>query len=517
MIRKTVLLLFVILVFHKTDAQNIGDFTSVIPIQQYQQFNIPGSHNFQVLLRQGDSCNNGVLPGLFDFTCFIPENGSSQKGQLSLNYENVIGDVSMSDIELDTLNQFWQVSNTDLLDFSAFAGTYRPCSGNLTPWGTLLVGEEYLNYIDADTNGLFDAGWIVEIDPNTRMPIKKLWQAGRCEHENAVVTADSSVLYTGADNLSFGYVYKFVPYTKGVLDSGALFALKVTDSTGVWIPIPNSTDSQRNVSQNYCVAFGATNFEGVEDVELGPDGKVYFATKGTGNVYRFLDGDTTVSQFDTFVVNQNYMINWGSDSALVQWGIGADNMAFDGDGNLWLLQDGGNNYIWTIGPNHTKQHPRIKIFGRVPLGSEPTGITFSPDYKYLFMSFQHPYTSNIDTQHDATGRVIKWDRNTALVIARNEHFGPRPTPLNVSEVIKTKLEIRVKRNPIRHTANFVLGDLKNMKIKVMNASGKKIGEEFTQSSNTYSLDFTNWSNGLYFVQFIETKSGRTQVFKILKN
>ncbi len=495
-------------------AQNIGDYTSIIPVPSYQQFNIPATHNFQVLLQEGDTCNNGVLPGLFDFTCFIPENGSSRKGQLSVNYENVLGDVSISDIVLDTINQLWKVSNTDLLDFSNFVNVYRPCSGNLTPWGTLLVGEEYLPSGDLDSNGLLDAGWVVEIDPISRTVLKKLWSAGRCEHENAVVTADSATLYTGADNIAYGFVYKFVPYTKGILDSGNLYALKVTDSTGIWIPIPNSTDSQRNVSQSYCLALGATNFSGVEDVELGPDGKVYFATKGQGNIYRFLDADSTVSQFDTFVVNQQILINWNTDSAYVQWGVGADNMAFDGDGNLWLLQDGGNNFIWTIAPNHTNQNPAIKLFGRVPIGSEPTGITFSPDYKYLFMSLQHPYPTNIDTQHDAAGKVIKWNRNTALVIARNEHFGKIPTPNSLTDFQREALNIKLLQNPVTKSANFILEDAKNVSFSLQNILGTIIYKTDV-TGNQFELDMNSMPNGIYIGHFYQG-DGNVKSFKIFK-
>ncbi|WP_342762509.1 PhoX family phosphatase [Dermabacter hominis] len=127
-------------------------------------------------------------------------------------------------------------------------GTFANCSGGLTPWGTLLSGEEnFHGYFRADENiqsnarlGIdskesvygfemidprFDAtdpyyknevnrfGYVIEIDPwdPTSTP-KKHSALGRFKHEGAnVIIAENrhAVVYSGDDE-RFEYMYKFV-------------------------------------------------------------------------------------------------------------------------------------------------------------------------------------------------------------------------------------------------------------------------------------------------------------------
>ncbi len=115
------------------------------------------------------------------------------------------------------------------------------------------------------------------------------------------------------------------------------------------------------------------------------------------------------------------------------WGIGNDNLAFDGEENLWVLQDGGNNHIWVVGPTHTAGTPAVRLFGKTPSGSEPTGITFTPDYRFMFISIQHPAAGNTAAQTDAAGVSVVFNAASTLVIARVENLGPLATlPLSFS-------------------------------------------------------------------------------------
>ena len=61
----------------------------------------------------------------------------------------------------------------------------------------------------------------------------------------------------------------------------------------------------------------------------------------------------------------------------------------------------GYNYIWVVRPDHTQEKPKVELFSSAPLGSEPTGLTFSPDYRFAFVSIQHPSNTN-GQQNDAT-------------------------------------------------------------------------------------------------------------------
>ncbi len=131
-------------------------------------------------------------------------------------------------------------------------GTFNNCAGGLTPWGTVLSGEENFNgYFDnrppaealdpglaasydrygingagrgwsevdprfdlaQEPNEPFRHGWIVELDPYdaTSTP-RKHTMLGRMKHEGANVTvADNGkvVVYMGDDE-RFDYIYRFV-------------------------------------------------------------------------------------------------------------------------------------------------------------------------------------------------------------------------------------------------------------------------------------------------------------------
>ena len=158
-------------------------------------------------------------------------------------------------------------------------GTLGNCSGGLTPWGTVVSGEENFNsYFKAQgtsaadkrygldsedsANGWendvdrFDTnkpgyaneanrfGWIVEVDPwdPESTPVKHT-NMGRFKHEGANVTISDSghaVAYMGDDE-KFDYLYKFVSagtYVEGdrehnrtLLTDGDLFVAKFTGNS----------------------------------------------------------------------------------------------------------------------------------------------------------------------------------------------------------------------------------------------------------------------------------------------
>ncbi len=409
--------------------QSIADFESIKPIDQNTFFVFPESHTFQRIVGEGDSLTaGGVIPGNFDFTAYVPIEGSSENGYLSLNSELIFGEVHMFDVSFDPSVKLWETGYSQAVDFEAYGLVSRPCSGAVTSWGTVISCEEATGQVDTNGDGYYDVGWCMELDPVNKVIIDKLWAMGNFKHENACIHENDRTCYMGADS-NPGYLYKFVADTAQNLNSGRLYVYKGSKSgPGQWLQLANETKEERNTTLDQCESLEATVFNGIEDVEIGPDGWVYLAVKGESRVYRFEDSDPIdgeeVIQMRTHVGNRSYDITHAEGVTTVDWGLGNDNMAFDGEGNLWVLQDGPTKYIWLVENGHTQSDPKVKIFGNAPIGSEPTGITFSPDYRFMFISLQNPAFSNsTSTQIDAAGEFVDFGKDVAMVIALDEDLG----------------------------------------------------------------------------------------------
>jgi len=234
------------------NAQHISDFESVNPNGRSATLNIPETHTFQKLIQNGDQMTGGVTFNCAtDFTGFVPVNGSSINGYLSINNESNNGGVAMLDINFNQNTKLWNVTNSKYVDFSAYGRTSKNCSGTVTPWGTIITSEEVgTTYNDINNDGYYDYGWQVEINPKTKQVIDKHWAMGRFAHENAVVHKNWRTVYQGADSGS-GHLYKFVADFPGDLSSGKLYAYKgsKTGGSGQWIRIPNDTKNQKNNTQ----------------------------------------------------------------------------------------------------------------------------------------------------------------------------------------------------------------------------------------------------------------------------
>ncbi len=447
---KNLTLLF-LLFSTKLLSQTIGTFSSVTPTAQTEQFVMPNTHRFQKLIQSGDPLSTGgTLQGTPDFTCFVPIAGSSTNGFVTVSHEEAPGGLSVLDVNYNTMTKLWALTHSEAADLTVINGlTAANCSGGLTPWGTVLSGEEYVYTSDLNADGYNDVGWLVEFDPVTRKALRKLWAVGCVQHENAAVSADGTTLYCGADNTDNGFLYKFVCTTANDLTSGTLYVLKLTGSgNGTWVAIPNTTQTDRNNTIALSIAAGATNINRIEDVEIGPDGKIYVTSTTLHEIYRFTDNGGTISGYETYVSDQCYNINGTCEPYGIAGQAGNDNLAFDGEGNLWILNDGSGNHIWVVGPSHTPGGINdVRLFATTPAGSEPTGITFSPDYKFMFISIQHPNGSNTTSQTDAAGNAVVFNKGTTLVVARNEFLGNPTVPIDIQDFTgqvlnKNQIELR---------------------------------------------------------------------------
>ena len=462
-----------------------------------------------------------ALGSNFDFTGYVPKNGSSKEGYLSINHETDPGGVSMLNIRYDESVGLWKVDSAQAIDFSSVGGTIRNCSGTVTPWNSIVTCEEdYGKNSDGNGDGYFDIGWCTEIDPITKKikdygtgKPQKLWALGRISHENVVVDPiDKKTVYFGEDE-GDGAVYKFIADKAGDLSAGKLYTLVLDSvytggdykgSTGKWVVVPNTTIAERNDTKKLTLALGATKFAGVEDVEISPLNQfIYFAVKGAGRVYRFKDNGSVISNFETFLGGLNYRVNVGSQVVAESFGSGIDNLAFDERGNLYALQDGGNNYVWMATAKHTQAAPQVEVFMNTPIGSEPTGITFTPDHKFMFISIQEPNTTV--KQSDVAKRSVTQNLSYALAIARTANLG-QGRSTSVNELPALAPDFQLFPNPASDfvSASIYLKENANLQLQVFDTQGRlvlmrNLGK---QTSGDYRIEFdtANLMNGIYFVK-----------------
>ena len=147
--------LFLSLAAFHLKAQNISVFTSATPTAQTQSLVLPPTHAFQLLVQFGDTLADGTtLRTAPDFTAFVPKNERNDWGYLSLNHEidGLKGGVTAFDLAFDPLHQIWEIGDRLPIDFSAANGVNRLCSGGITPWGTVVSGEESILSTDLDSN-----------------------------------------------------------------------------------------------------------------------------------------------------------------------------------------------------------------------------------------------------------------------------------------------------------------------------------------------------------------------------
>lgn len=352
---------------------------------------------------------------------------------------------SLYNRRIDALTKIPFISERPIEGATHAIGTLANCAGGVTPWRTILTCEE--NYQDFYGESVIENGkkvrqparndvawhevynhppehygWVVEVNPFTG-DAKKLTALGRFSHECAttVIAPDGRTVVYSGDDKADECIYKFIAARAGSLDKGELYVADTVN--GKWLSLNVESHPElkkRFTDQTDCLInareaariVGATLLDRPEDVEIDPvTNSVLVAlsnNKPKGNLHGSLlkieedKGDPRSMSFkaSTFLA--------GGPKA----GFSCpDNLAFDKKGNLWFTNDisdsvintgeytpfmnNGLYYVPMSGANAGK----VFQIASAPVNAELTGPSFSPDFRTLFLSVQHPGEGTTDLKN----------------------------------------------------------------------------------------------------------------------
>jgi len=261
-------------------------------------------------------------------------------------------------------------------------GLHNLCASAVTPWGTVLVSEEFpYARRDIANDPEKRAGWVWEIDPTTGKATK-LTGMGFMSHEQVAFAAGA--WYETDDQGDYRFIYRFVPSHGHDLTSGRLYGLKFDRSsgTGEWIGPLDPTDPHadmvaRGIDPN---VWGFQKAEGI--VSEHGLGSLVFSESGSGanqgNVWR-------LTHLTPHAARGEIIVAAGDGSKLSR----PDNLRPSPSGDLFIYEDGhsGGDHIWVL-PKGTTGVDNLVLFANVNPALEPTGPWFSNDGKTLYMSLQ---------------------------------------------------------------------------------------------------------------------------------
>ena len=345
-----------------------------------------------------------------------------------------------------------KAAHSESMGQSEFAkGTLANCSGGVTPWGTVLSGEENFqdyftsenaweyrwNDVEKDFN-LNHYGWVVEVNPfdKNSVPVKRT-SLGRFRHENVAISISPKgkvVAYMGDDKVN-ECVYKFISdkiYDKNdrsknsdILDEGDLYVADFENGKwqlldfGVREELKMEFGSQAEVlihCDKSSKLVGGTECNRPEDIEISPvDNSVFIAFTNNskrddsfGSIVRIIEknDDPESTEFDWEVFATGGVASGFSCP---------DNLTFDNAGNLWVLCDISsgklnkdeqkpfkNNSLFMM-PTSGENKGKAFRFASGPKDCEMCGGNFTPDGSTMFLSIQHPGENSL-TQDNPTSR-----------------------------------------------------------------------------------------------------------------
>ena len=364
---------------------------------------VPAGYNQVVLASEPDYADNGDMNTQ-------NENGQQAGRYLYRPHEvGSNGSVSVTDLQTGLTRTIAQRADWESLDPSVW-----------TPWGTLLIGEETNAARFRDPQYPQAVGGLVyELVPNKADPsvidrIIARPAIGAKSHEGMRFDPQGN-LYSISERTP-GYLFKFVPDTKGDLSSGQTYVLKVVtpdgDRTGEaeWIPLDRAA-VQVDASAA-ADAVGATGYARPEDLEMATS--TGNNRGGANTLYVAITAEHRVLQVDLREPNGGADHSTARVSDYVRVGLNAtsefswpDNLALDRAGNLYIAEDPGGSFaskrqgddIWVATPTTGSQGPAANVVRFASLtdcDAEPTGLYFEMTGDRLFVNVQHRGGDRLD-------------------------------------------------------------------------------------------------------------------------
>lgn len=295
-------------------------------------------------------------------------------------------------------------------DFVSLSGTLINCAGGPTPWGSWISCEETVR----GPSNRFEQrhGYCFEVPaaadgPVIATPLKAM---GRFKHEAVAVDPATKTLYLTEDRgdpIAKGGFYRFLPNNPQKLqDGGRLQMLKVRDKkrfdtrmgqkVGVGLPVtwvdikdPDPPEAETNGLAVYQQGFeldGAT-FGRLEGCFYG-NGRIYFTATSAGNKYLGQIWEYAPQGTDQGMLTLLYE---SSDPAALNR---PDNICLGSNGELFICEDNQRSvHLRIMTPKGEMSQFCRNIYKEENIdhsAQEFAGVTFSPDFKTLFVNIQIP-------------------------------------------------------------------------------------------------------------------------------
>lgn len=295
-------------------------------------------------------------------------------------------------------------------DFVSLSGTLVNCAGGPTPWGSWISCEETVR---GRSNGFEEShGYCFEVSaaadgPVTATPLKAM---GRFKHEAVAVDPATRTIYLTedvGDPIAKGGFYRFLPNNAHKLQDGGRLQMpkvrdkkrydtrmgqKVGDGLPVtWVDIknPDPREAETNSSAVYQqgVELDGATFGRLEGCFYG-NGRIYFDVTSSGDKYLGQIWEYAPQGGDRGMLTLLYE---SKDPAVLNM---PDNICLDSNGNLFICEDNRESiHLRIMTPKGEISELGRNIYRKENIdysAQEFAGVTFSPDFKTLFVNIQIP-------------------------------------------------------------------------------------------------------------------------------